>query len=86
MDCCSFVLSLWVSLSSRSRMSTYCLYVLMSQGMPAGNTDPRVVGMWQRVSGMHSFLSILLRAATWQQEASHCVATSVRVRRGGCWL
>ena len=64
MDCCSFVLSFWVSLSSRSRMSTYCLYVLMSQGMPAGNPDPQVVGSRQRVPGMHSSLSRLL--ATWR--------------------
>ena len=34
-DFCSFVLSFWVSLSSRSRMSTYCLYWFMSHGMPA---------------------------------------------------
>ena len=41
MEFCSLVRSFWVSLSSRSRMSTYCLYLFMSQGMPArGNSHP----------------------------------------------
>ena len=35
MEFCSLVRSFWVSFSSRSRMSTYCLYLFMSQGMPA---------------------------------------------------
>lgn len=57
----SFVRRLCVSLSSRSRMMMYCLYLLISHGMPAHAPNSRVVHCTVDRENLHESLSQIER-------------------------